>query len=54
MRHLEDDDFSVIILRKGTVSGYSPRMRLDLVVNTMFKTALLLDEGRGEERGLSS
>ena len=40
VRHLEDDDFSVIILRKGTVSGYSPRMRLDLVVNTMFKTAL--------------
>jgi nucleoside-diphosphate-sugar epimerase len=40
VRHLQDDDFSVIILRKGTVSGYSPRMRLDLVVNTMFKTAL--------------
>ena len=40
VRHLEDRDFSVIILRKGTVSGYSPRMRLDLVVNTMFKTAL--------------
>ena len=40
MRHLQDRDFSVIILRKGTVCGYSPRMRLDLVVNTMFKTAL--------------
>ncbi len=35
-----DDKFSVIALRQGTVSGYSPRMRLDLVVNTMFKTAL--------------
>jgi nucleoside-diphosphate-sugar epimerase len=33
-------EFSVISLRKGTVSGYSPRMRLDLVINTMFKTAL--------------
>jgi nucleoside-diphosphate-sugar epimerase len=37
---LVDDDFSVISLRKGTVSGYSPRMRLDLIVNTMFKAAL--------------
>ena len=35
-----DSQFSVICLRKGTVCGYSPRMRLDLVVNTMFKTAL--------------
>ena len=33
-------DFSVIALRKGTVSGYSPRMRFDLLVNTMFKCAL--------------
>lgn len=37
---LGDDDFSVISIRKGTVSGYSPRMRLDLIVNTMFKCAL--------------
>ncbi len=37
---LVSDNFSVICLRKGTISGYSPRMRLDLIVNTMFKTAL--------------
>jgi nucleoside-diphosphate-sugar epimerase len=37
---LQDDKFSAICLRKGTISGYSPRMRLDLVVNTMFKSAL--------------
>lgn len=37
---MKDADFSVIALRQGTVSGYSPRMRLDLVVNTMFKTAV--------------
>ncbi len=36
-----DKDFSVIAFRQGTVSGYSPRMRLDLVVNTMFKFALM-------------
>lgn len=38
--HMQDDKFSVIALRKGTVCGYSPRMRLDLVVNTMYKTAM--------------
>ena len=38
--NLVDDHFSVIALRKGTISGYSPRMRLDLIVNTMFKCAL--------------
>ncbi len=37
---LADDKFSVISLRKGTVSGYSPRMRLDLIVNTMFRNAM--------------
>lgn len=37
---LADKEFSVISLRKGTVCGYSPRMRLDLIINTMFKSAL--------------
>ena len=37
---LADEDFSVIALRKGTVSGYSPRMRFDLIINTMFKNAV--------------
>jgi len=37
---LQDKNFSVIALRQGTVCGFSPRMRLDLIVNTMFKFAL--------------
>ena len=37
---LGDEKFSVISMRKGTVSGYSPRMRLDLIVNTMVQSAI--------------
>ncbi len=37
---LIDKDFSVVALRMGTISGYSPRMRFDLIINTMFKAAM--------------
>ncbi len=40
----QQDGFSTIALRQGTVNGHSPRMRFDLIVNTMFKTAMT--EGR--------
>ena len=41
---LASEEFSVIALRKGTVSGVSPRMRFDLVVNAMFKSALTTNQ----------
>ena len=37
---LEDDNFKPILFRKGTVGGWSNKMRYDLVVNTMLMTAL--------------
>lgn len=36
---VQSSDFSVICLRQGTVSGWSPRMRLDLVANAMYARA---------------
>lgn len=37
---MQDDNFSVIALRQGTVCGYSPRIRFDLIVNTMYKACM--------------
>ena len=41
LKLLQDDNFKVTILRQATVYGWAPRMRTDLVVNTMTKCAVI-------------
>ncbi len=44
LQTLANEGLCPVILRNGTVYGYSPRMRFDLVVNTFVKDALLRSE----------
>jgi nucleoside-diphosphate-sugar epimerase len=44
LQALAGDGLCPVIFRNGTVYGYSPRMRFDLVVNTFVKDALLRGE----------
>ena len=51
---LSNKNFKVLSIRHGTVYGFSPKMRLDLVVNLMCKSAILTKKifltGGGQQR----
>jgi nucleoside-diphosphate-sugar epimerase len=38
LNSLADENFSVCTFRMGTLSGHSPRMRFDLIINTMYRS----------------
>ncbi len=40
IEQLSDDKFNVCVFRMGTLSGHSPRMRFDLMINAMYRSCI--------------